>query len=175
MRDPSTWATEFEVMATSHLLLRPIHAITDAAEDHGCVMQFAPPEHISQDAWGGTLYLAHFLDWHFEGTAQVEPEIEALTQQKEAIQRGRSRTPPPSTSKMPLQQQTSAGDATSSNTSADDVCLVCYENARTHACIPCGHLCLCLDCVNRLWECHELPGCPVCRNLVREFQRIYPV
>ena len=75
MRDPSTWATEFEVMATSHLLLRPIHAITDAAEDHGCVMQFAPLEHISQDAWDGTLYLAHFLDWHFEGTAQDEPEI----------------------------------------------------------------------------------------------------
>ena len=90
-------------------------------------------------------------------------------------ERGRSRTPPPSTSRMPLQQQTSAGDASTSNASADFVCKVCYAEARTHACIPCGHLCLCLDCVNRLWECHELPGCPVCRNLVREFQRIYPV
>ena len=107
--------------------------------------------------------------------AQLLRELEALTQQKEAIQRGRSRTPPPSTSRMPLQQQTSAGDASTSNASADFVCKVCYAEARTHACIPCGHLCLCLDCANRLWECPELPGCPVCRNLVTEFQRIYPV
>ena len=34
-------------------------------------------------------------------------------------ERGRSRTPPPSTSRMPLQQQTSAGDASTSNASAD--------------------------------------------------------
>ena len=36
-------------------------------------------------------------------------------------------------------------------------CIVCFVNPKTHAAVPCGHLCACGECSARLREC------PVCR------------
>ena len=35
-------------------------------------------------------------------------------------------------------------------------CIVCMEGPKTHAAIPCGHLCVCEGCAAVLKEC---PGC----------------
>eukprot|EP00974_Lingulodinium_polyedra_P001675 158351-Lingulodinium_polyedra.AAC.1 len=69
MRNEGTWATSLEITAASHLLLRPIHLITDADKDEESTTILEPPEIFAQSAWAPTVYLAHFLQWHFEGTA----------------------------------------------------------------------------------------------------------
>ena len=71
MRKPKTWATAFEVTAVSHMLMRPIHLITDSAQGEDSTIVFEPPPFIAPSAWGPTVYLAHYLEWHFEGTTVV--------------------------------------------------------------------------------------------------------
>ena len=34
----------------------------------------------------------------------------------------------------------------------DTVCVVCRDNTRTHALVPCGHKVLCEECVNQLLD-----------------------
>merc|ERR1712228_169995 len=46
-------------------------------------------------------------------------------------------------------------------------CVICYDNKRTHCCVPCGHICLC-D------ECEGADGkCPICQTKYYSLQRIY--
>jgi len=40
------------------------------------------------------------------------------------------------------------------------VCVVCRDNARTHAFVPCGHKVLYEECVNQLLDMH----CPPCNT-----------
>jgi hypothetical protein len=44
-------------------------------------------------------------------------------------------------------------------------CCVCMDNIKTHAFVPCGHMCICEEC---LWEL-ELKTyplkCPLCRQI----------
>ncbi|ETO01820.1 hypothetical protein RFI_35619 [Reticulomyxa filosa] len=39
----------------------------------------------------------------------------------------------------------------------DSLCIVCFDEKRTHILLPCGHFCLCQGCSQ------ELSECPVCR------------
>jgi hypothetical protein len=43
----------------------------------------------------------------------------------------------------------------------EETCVVCLEKERTHCYIPCGHICICTDCINH-------PGCqmqcPICKG-----------
>lgn len=68
MRSDGEWATALEITAVSHLLLRPIHLITDHQDSDCSTTVVEPPQFISLSAWGPTIYLIHFLQWHFEGT-----------------------------------------------------------------------------------------------------------
>jgi len=51
----------------------------------------------------------------------------------------------------------------------DKSCVICLENERCVALIPCGHLCLCKNC------CGSQTKCPVCRTPIREFLRTFNV
>ena len=73
MRRPGIWATTLEVTAASHLLLRPIHLITDEPVEAYGITKIEPPACIAAESWGPTIYLAHFLQLHFEGTRHVLP------------------------------------------------------------------------------------------------------
>ena len=42
---------------------------------------------------------------------------------------------------------------------ADDFCIVCWVELRTHLVIPCGHKCLCEACSATIGE-----QCPMCRG-----------
>ena len=72
MRSEGVWATAFEITAASHLTLRPIHLITDHAEDPHSTTVIEPPLIYAATAWQPTVYLAHFLQCHFEGTTAAE-------------------------------------------------------------------------------------------------------
>lgn len=43
------------------------------------------------------------------------------------------------------------------------VCVVCKQNPREIILLPCGHVCLCEDCVMGIQE-----ACPVCRRLIEK-------
>eukprot|EP00927_Polykrikos_kofoidii_P067488 TRINITY_DN62979_c0_g1_i1.p1 TRINITY_DN62979_c0_g1~~TRINITY_DN62979_c0_g1_i1.p1 ORF type:complete len:430 (+),score=33.25 TRINITY_DN62979_c0_g1_i1:175-1290(+) len=51
----------------------------------------------------------------------------------------------------------------------DNTCVVCMDGEARHAAIPCGHLALCRSCAQQnLTSC-----CPVCRQRVNSFVRIF--
>jgi len=59
----------------------------------------------------------------------------------------------------------------------EKLCSICRENEKTHACIPCGHLCLCAMCAEDLSK-RGVKGqnktrCPICRVEADNFSMIY--
>jgi hypothetical protein len=52
--------------------------------------------------------------------------------------------------------------------SKEDECSVCYTNKKTHACIPCGHLCLCYKCKSNVED-----KCPICNEELYGIFKIY--
>ncbi len=63
------------------------------------------------------------------------------------------------TTKVPVKGH--ADDSTS------NVCVLCLEEEKRLACIPCGHLATCVPCG------HSLRSCPICRTAIDAFVRIY--
>jgi hypothetical protein len=61
-----------------------------------------------------------------------------------------------------LPQKNQADDSSSSN-----LCVLCLEEEKRLACIPCGHLATCVPCG------HSLRSCPICRTGIDAFVRIY--
>jgi hypothetical protein len=49
----------------------------------------------------------------------------------------------------------------------DTECVVCLDNERAYAIVPCGHLCVCGGCVGRVKEC------PICRGRIQSILKIY--
>ncbi|CAM4916314.1 unnamed protein product [Rotaria socialis] len=55
-----------------------------------------------------------------------------------------------------------AGDATRATSSGGDVCCICLTNNSSVSLLPCGHTCLCNDCIAKQEE--RLTKCPICRQ-----------
>ena len=55
----------------------------------------------------------------------------------------------------------------------DNKCVVCLDNQVTHAYIPCGHLCVCGDCVANYNTSSENNHCPLCRERSYCITKIY--
>ena len=49
------------------------------------------------------------------------------------------------------------------------MCVVCLEEPNTHAMVPCGHLCVCAACSQKIGK----TACPVCREPVQMVMKIY--
>ena len=60
--------------------------------------------------------------------------------------------------------------------SAWSSCSICMDKDATFACVPCGHLCLCMHCAMLLLDQQQpktgVP-CPICRTGVDTFQQIF--
>ena len=65
MRQPGTWATAYEVTAASHVLLAPIHLITDHANEAGSVTIVEPPA-----CRGGEIHQRHRPPGYTTGSTQ---------------------------------------------------------------------------------------------------------
>ena len=59
-------------------------------------------------------------------------------------------------------------------------CVVCYDHERTHALVPCGHLCLCSTCSEMLLSAAARAAgvadslrCPVCRAPCESAMRVF--
>jgi hypothetical protein len=53
------------------------------------------------------------------------------------------------------------------NDTSSNLCVLCLEEEKRLACIPCGHLATCVPCG------HSLRSCPICRTGIDAFVRIY--
>jgi hypothetical protein len=49
-------------------------------------------------------------------------------------------------------------------------CSVCLEKYITHVCIPCGHYCICQECITYLVNKSK---CPICNNTLIDFYKVY--
>lgn len=47
-------------------------------------------------------------------------------------------------------------------------CIICKDKPSTISVLPCGHLCMCVDCT--LNDYNNLTSCPLCRGYVSEYQ-----
>ncbi|CAF1389182.1 unnamed protein product [Adineta steineri] len=67
---------------------------------------------------------------------------------------------------IPSKNQMSMSTSNSSSRKSDE-CLICLTEERQIACMPCGHFCACVSCG------YSLRSCPVCRENIQSFVRIY--
>ncbi|CAF1341927.1 unnamed protein product [Adineta ricciae] len=51
--------------------------------------------------------------------------------------------------------------------STNNCCVLCFEEEKCLACLPCGHLATCIPCG------HSLRKCPICRNDIDGFVKIH--
>jgi hypothetical protein len=52
-----------------------------------------------------------------------------------------------------------------------DACVVCMEATRSHAFVPCGHVCMCAPCASKAFA--QSPKCPICRNNSQMVMQIF--
>ena len=52
------------------------------------------------------------------------------------------------------------------------LCVVCMDERKQHAMVPCMHVCVCEACALRLLEA-QTPHCPVCRTPVKRTTRVF--
>ncbi|CAF3814968.1 unnamed protein product [Rotaria sp. Silwood1] len=67
---------------------------------------------------------------------------------------------------IPSQNQMSINQFKKSQIKFDE-CIICFTEEKQLACMPCGHLCACVLCG------YALRTCPICRQQIRSFVRIY--
>ncbi|CAF2697414.1 unnamed protein product [Rotaria sp. Silwood2] len=67
---------------------------------------------------------------------------------------------------IPSQNQMSISSLKTSKTKLEE-CIICVTEERQLACMPCGHLCTCVICG------YALHSCPICRQQIESFVRIY--
>jgi hypothetical protein len=73
MAREGSWGDDLCVQAASHLLLRPIHVITDAAHEDDSVISYYPPHVIDQSVWGAEVVIAYIGYRHYEITMPKAP------------------------------------------------------------------------------------------------------
>ena len=65
-----------------------------------------------------------------------------------------------------------SAEAPGGSTAAVEECVVCLDVPRSHAMVPCGHLCVCENCAEEI-RGFRSPACPLCRkeaaNVIRVF------
>jgi hypothetical protein len=66
-----------------------------------------------------------------------------------------------------LEKGNVSGQKEAKNSSPTNPCVLCLEEEKQLACIPCGHLATCVPCG------HSLRSCPLCRRSIDAFMRIY--
>ena len=78
------------------------------------------------------------------------------------------------TCRLSLAQAMSIGQAAEQGVASGQVqdpdsesCVVCLDEAKSHALVPCGHRCVCGPCSERLAQC------PVCRQAVTMSMRVW--
>jgi hypothetical protein len=54
---------------------------------------------------------------------------------------------------LPLSQASPPSFQAESTIGGSTTCIICFSNEKSHAAVPCGHMCICLSCSARLSKC----------------------
>lgn len=57
--------------------------------------------------------------------------------------------------------------------SAEDKCIICLDERKVYACIPCGHKIVCDTCFQGSEGQSQFPNCPICRKTNQQLLKIY--
>lgn len=68
MRANGSWGDHLTLLAAAHLLLRPIHVITDSTHHENAIHIVEPPDMISSELYGEPIVLIHFGENHYDAT-----------------------------------------------------------------------------------------------------------
>ena len=70
MAQPGTWGCELTLLGASHVMRRPVRAITDSeAEDEQAYTRLlTPPPCINESLWGQEVVVCVSMDRHFDAT-----------------------------------------------------------------------------------------------------------
>ncbi len=98
-----------------------------------------------------------------------------LQKQEEQIRREGGVTIPGERMKQLRERETTTNSTTGDNmigpqadsSTPSNLCVLCVEEEKRLACIPCGHLATCVPCG------HLLRTCPICQRDIEAFVRIY--
>ena len=52
-------------------------------------------------------------------------------------------------------------------------CAICQDAAPTVACTPCFHMCMCKACADVHEASENLNQCPICRNYIEAYNKVY--
>ena len=66
---------------------------------------------------------------------------------------------------------TTASAAAADANSESPLCCVCMDRKRSAALLPCGHVCVCVECAGRLRSREQ--SCPICRSRIDKFVRLF--
>lgn len=104
---------------------------------------------LNKSCWNGENYF--FCDECVDEMGSYEDDTESDEEKKEEI-----KIKPRCTSPVEL------------STNKTEECNICYVNKKNYACVPCGHLCMCGDCANKVDS-----KCPICNvkftNVIKIF------
>ena len=68
---PGSWGDDLCLIAMAHLLLRPIHVVTDHIDENQGILILEPPAQIAKETWGEPIWIA-YLGWkHYEATEEI--------------------------------------------------------------------------------------------------------
>ncbi|KAL3070645.1 hypothetical protein niasHT_032435 [Heterodera trifolii] len=74
-------------------------------------------------------------------------------------------------------QQTQLDNINNSNNNENEKdgkkCIICLEGERQFAFDPCGHLCCCEGCADKIEKNEPEPNCPICREIINKKIRIF--
>lgn len=56
----------------------------------------------------------------------------------------------------------------------DDLCVICFSGEKNSVMVPCGHICVCINCAKQIME-QPAPECCICRTPVIQTVKIIKV
>jgi hypothetical protein len=86
-----------------------------------------------------------------------------------------SPTPHPTTTVSPSSStlyQTDSPPAPTDSPKTYGACSVCMVRGAVFTCVPCGHVCICYNCKEKLDDTQK-KTCPICIAVVRGYMRVY--
>lgn len=68
MRLDATWGDHLTLIAMSHVLLQPLHVVTDSVEELASLIIIEPPEHVDRESWTTQhpIVVCHYGEVHYE-------------------------------------------------------------------------------------------------------------
>ena len=77
MRKAGSWGNHLTLMAAAHVLMRPIHVLTDSVHDVTGAHTISQPTMILSEFWGQPIMILHFGELHYDATEKiVKPDPE---------------------------------------------------------------------------------------------------